>query len=503
MPRKKKPDKGKEKEIYQDAQEPLGTLSGPEMKEFLRQFFIEMPESGESSKPDSSQNAKTQEFIKNFLSQVPKAGATTSSQKNSQSSGSSTPKQDQRSGSSTPIQIPKSSPSSLESIALELTQAKLPTTTYGEIVRPKRQSNLVISDLQPLSTISSSQAIVTHKYFPGKNDAPFLKKANLRKWLVQLEPEFMGVNPKEVAARIFPQGMYYQPKMFSKGIKFYEAILLHTESVKITHNMDNRDKGQIAFSKFNIQRVFTPSMWGQNLLKPREFPKILKDLKEFPETYTYWDYVDAWEHVFWFQNKTFSHTWLIYFTCVNQFQFPQWFIHWWRYFGPLLEIYPEEIIEGFKCFKEKFSIDKDDHVPVSLYFCSNFPMTWIFSWQYEISKPEENSKLLPVLYRVPYSRFWNKQNTKQSNKEAVEEWFKKNPKALCYKEQSKFLMKKSRAVSMVAGSSDQAQLAAQIAMLMQIFQDKQEQPQLQLPSTSGEQSLPDSDEEYAVDLGED
>ena len=277
-------------DIFQDAQKPESPreISAVELHELLQQNFFQIPK---TEKPLAAIPA---EFINYFASL-----------KESKPSGSSTPSQKQTEGSPTPTQKPQSTlPGSstqekiarkltLESIAIDLAKKQIPAVTYGEIVtKTDKQSDLVAAKPQKqVASIASSKAIVPHQNTQGqRNTTPFIKKQRCIRNIIQIEPEFFNQNPNQVAANLFPPGMHYQPKSFSKSLRFYEAILIHSESVIIEHIIDRNNEEQIAYSKFQILKVLTPTMWGKNLLKPRGLPIKAKD---FPDTYNYWDYVDA------------------------------------------------------------------------------------------------------------------------------------------------------------------------------------------------------------------
>ena len=122
------------------------------------------------------------------------------------------------------------------------------------------------------------------------------------------------------------------------------------------------------------------------MISPKHFGKNFNTLKKFsqqfdPIGYNYWDYMDAWSKVFWFQNKANKHSWLIYFKKNVKYNFPNWFIQWWDFFGPILEILPPEIEESFKLFLKMYN-SKESCIPIDLQFFSVFSLCWIFAWQY-------------------------------------------------------------------------------------------------------------------------
>ena len=501
MPKKKKAPDEKQKQkmdIFQDAQKPESPreMSTVELHELLQQNFFQIPKTERPLAPIPAE-------LLNYFTSL----------KESKPSGSPTPSQKQTEGSQTPTQKPQSTlPGSstqekiarkltLESIAIDLAKKQIPAVTYGEIVtKTDKQSDLVAAKPQKqVASIASSKAIVPHQNTQGqRNTTPFIKKQRCTRNIIQIEPEFFNQNPNQVAANLFPPGMHYQPKSFSKSLRFYEAILIHSESVIIEHIIDRNNEEQIAYSKFQILKVLTPTMWGKNLLKPRGLPIKAKD---FPDTYNYWDYVDAWDHVFWYQNKKSSHTWFMYFRTRTEYEFPQWFAYWWNFFGPAPEIFPKHVIESFEYFKQKFDIGEDPF-PLSLHYCSKISMSWIFSWKYEMSKIDETSKLFPVLQRVPYSRWWDKFDTRRVDKPAIDQWFNDNPKYLCQTEQSKFLNQRSRITSLLSSTTDKAALMNHLTTFLLALQDNPGSSSQTQHTSPTEETVPE-EEDYVVDLDED
>ncbi|KAI5396493.1 hypothetical protein KIW84_062637 [Lathyrus oleraceus] len=57
-------------------------------------------------------------------------------------------------------------------------------------------------------------------------------------------------------SRIFPPGFYFIPKDQTKTRKFYEFILVDSESITLTHQTDLSDKSKIKFSKFKVNKWF-------------------------------------------------------------------------------------------------------------------------------------------------------------------------------------------------------------------------------------------------------
>ena len=191
----------------------------------------------------------------------------------------------------------------------------------------------------------------------------------------------------------------------------------------------------------------------------------------------------------------------MYFRTRTEYEFPQWFAYWWNFFGPAPEIFPKHVTESFEYFKQKFDIGEDPF-PLSLHYCSKISMSWIFSWKYEMSKIDETSKLYPVLQRVPYSRWWDKFDTRRVDKAAIDQWFNDNPKYLCQTEQSKFLNQRSRITSLLSSTTDKAALMNHLTTFLLALQDNPGSSSQAQHTSPTEETVPE-EEDYVVDLDED
>jgi len=140
-----------------------------------------------------------------------------------------------------------------------------------------------------------------------------------------MEPEFWDKNPFKATAKAFPQGFHFRPFAINKTRTFYEFILIDTNSVSIKHFKDPNDPNLNTHSTIQILKV----------LQPQNF--------------------DAWTNLFWHQNNKFKHSWLIYFKTNTIYNFPNWFLQWWNFFGPTSKIYPEQVQQGFAQFKKMFN----------------------------------------------------------------------------------------------------------------------------------------------------
>ena len=110
----------------------------------------------------------------------------------------------------------------------------------------------------------------------------------------------------------------------------YEAMLVETESVQIHHNHVTQGdfKTPITHSKCYIIKVLHPQEWGLDPAKP----KVLKLANPKDFHFNYWDYIQAWNYAFYYQNPPKKHTWFfsLNLNISKTSGFPLWFMHWWK-----------------------------------------------------------------------------------------------------------------------------------------------------------------------------
>ncbi|KAH1238679.1 hypothetical protein GmHk_08G023292 [Glycine max] len=280
--------------------------------------------------------------------------------------------------------------------------------------------------------------------------------------VLQMEPEYWDKNPFKATTKVFPQGFHYRPIAANKNRKFYEFILIDTNSVSIKHFNDPKDPNLNTHSTIQILKVMQPRHYGSNLNQPKKFSAPFD-----PAGYNYWDYVDAWTNVFWHQNSKFKHSWLIYFKNNTAYNFPNWFLQWWNYFGPIPQIFPEE------------------------YF-SSFALSWIFSWQYRYGKTE-NNKQYPPLQRHAFVKWWSQFDTSKAAPDQVKNWFQSNPEFLkpADPETSLFLNQKSQLAAFLASSKSKESLAQNLKEVLQLLQQEVEEE----PSKKEAESLETNDDQ--------
>jgi hypothetical protein len=197
------------------------------------------------------------------------------------------------------------------------------------------------------------------------------------------------------------------PGLAGKSRPHLEMLLIGSGSVTITHNHHNGNtKDFISFSKCHINKILLPKDWGIN---PNN-EKAIIDGQNNSINFNYWDYVNAFTQMFYYQNPKNKHSW---FFSINpevvEKSIPNWFFSWWQKFGPSLEILPEEIQNLYTSWCngslliEKVASSKliTGQCPC-LFFCK-FQIPWIWRWNITISKDRFN---VPILQRNFFYKFW-------------------------------------------------------------------------------------------------
>ena len=287
--------------------------------------------------------------------------------------------------------------------------------------------------------------------------------------VLQMEPEFWDKNPFKATAKAFPPGFHYKPTTILKTRTFYELILVDSNSVSIKHFKDPKDQTLNTHSTIQILKVLQPRHFGSDLNKGKRFSVPFD-----PVGYTYWDYVDAWTKVFWHQNTRFKHSWLIYFKTNTIYNFPNWFLQWWDFFGPIPEIFPETVQQGFAQFKKQYN-SQESRIPADLKYFSSFALSWIFSWQYRYSKTEKTNQY-PSLQRHAFVKWWTQFDSSKADPEQVKLWFQSHPEFLkaADPETSVFLNQKSHLAAFLAGSTSKEVLAKNLKEVLQMLQQEEE-----------------------------
>ena len=165
-----------------------------------------------------------------------------------------------------------------------------------------------------------------------------------------MELEYWDKNPFKATVKAFPSGFHFKPIAINKTRTFYEFILIDSNSVSIKHFKDPNDPLLNTHSTIQILKVLQPRQFGPNLNEVKKL-SVPFDLRG----YTYWDYMDAGNKIFWHQNKNYKHSWLIYFKTNTIYNLLNWFLQWWHFFGPIPKIFLEQVQQGFAQFNKMFN----------------------------------------------------------------------------------------------------------------------------------------------------
>lgn len=381
----------------------------------------------------------------------------------------------------------------------------LPNKTWADIADEEEEQEsleLIIKNLKNKSVqinpkpINQADQGTSHTQFHN-NQNPQFQYISKPKFIdvIQMEPEFWDNNPYKVPSKIFPSGFHFQPLAYNKTQQFYEFILVDSDSISIKHYKDAKDASNITHSTIQILKVLTPSSYGQNPNKTKKFSQAYD-----PIGYNYWDYIQAWTYIFWKQNKVNKHSWLIYFKTGVNYTFPNWFLQWWDYFGPIHQILPSEVQEGFQVFNKRFNKDIDN-LPIELSFFSRMSLTWIFSWQYKYGQ-NSNTNVLPILQKQAFVKWWPRFDFSNATAENVTIWFKNNPNYLqvADPETCRFLNQKSRITAALAAASSEDDFVDSLEDVLALIKKEKGKQNQDLPSSSSSMadSLPNEEDCYAI-----
>ncbi|KAG5605747.1 hypothetical protein H5410_027239 [Solanum commersonii] len=159
-----------------------------------------------------------------------------------------------------------------------------------------------------------------------------------------------------------------------------------------------------------IKQIISIEDWGISSMKERQI-----SLNKIPTNFTYWDYINAFSKVLYYNNERHKHTWFIK-VCAKVFvdPIPNWFLNWWSYHGPTIKILPDPFLKLYKNWV-KVSPNLNDlyhseHVCYieqieQIYFFIEFSIPWIHKWTPKVGFTEEQ---ISCLYRIYYNNFWDK-----------------------------------------------------------------------------------------------
>ena len=105
---------------------------------------------------------------------------------------------------------------------------------------------------------------------------------------------------------------------------------------------------------------------------------MLRTIEGTTILYCYYDYMDAFEKVLFYQNKNFYHSWFMMFDKNFNGQIPMWFFKWWKMFGLVPLIFLEALQEALKYFTSRFQVNNhNSQFPAILHMTAKNKIHWI------------------------------------------------------------------------------------------------------------------------------
>lgn len=192
-----------------------------------------------------------------------------------------------------------------------------------------------------------------------------------------------------------------------KNRTFYENVLQSTGSGEIMHYTSNSSSNVYNYSKLIIKKIISPEEWGLSTLKEKEFISPQK----MAVKYNYWDYVESFNKAILYQNSRQKHSWFIKIcNQVYNHNIPNWFIHWWKFHGPSIQILPDPfkgLYEDWVKISPKLinsmCNNSENEVMPSFHFFIEFSIPWILKWEPIV---DHTPTKLPTLQRAFSSKFW-------------------------------------------------------------------------------------------------
>ena len=175
-------------------------------------------------------------------------------------------------------------------------------------------------------------------------------------------------------SKVFSKGKYFIQNDPLKTRRFYEFILVDTDSIEVSH-IQNQNTTNIYYSKCKIFKIIYELECGQSTITHKTFSQNFK-----PATYDYYDYMDAWFSIFLF--RPFDHSWFFRWNNKIQIFFPNWFQEWWLYFGTIPTILYPQIKSSFDYFKEQAKGLILVQCSQTLFFVTRFQIPWILCWDF-------------------------------------------------------------------------------------------------------------------------
>ncbi|KAG5605776.1 hypothetical protein H5410_027268 [Solanum commersonii] len=216
------------------------------------------------------------------------------------------------------------------------------------------------------------------------DDIKYYEKVSKKEMIFLLENS--EIQRKEEPWKIFQRylinGLYFPGESY-KIRSYYETILISTGSVDFQQFSGyNTSENVYNFSKMIIKQIIFVEDWGISTMKERQ-----TNLNKIAMSFTYWDYIEAFDKVLYYNNERHKQTWFMK-TCAKIFSGPicDWFLNRWSYHGPTIKNLPDPFL---KLHKEWVKVSPDlnelyntDHICYlekidQIYFFIEFSFPWI------------------------------------------------------------------------------------------------------------------------------
>ncbi|KAG5590217.1 hypothetical protein H5410_040731 [Solanum commersonii] len=126
-------------------------------------------------------------------------------------------------------------------------------------------------------------------------------------------------------------------------------------------------------------------------------------LNKFMVSFTYWDYIQAFNKVLYYNNERHKHTWFIK-VCAKIFAnpIPKWFLSWWSYHESTKKILPKPFLklykEWVKIFPDLNKLYHQEHICYfqqieQIYFFIEFSVPWIHKWVPKVDEERSSNKV--------------------------------------------------------------------------------------------------------------
>ena len=265
-------------------------------------------------------------------------------------------------------------------------------TTLGTIPRPN-YCTVLASSYDPYAITPVNQPIRT-AIPKNPNNPQYIKKQYFQN-LFYIEPNRVSISdPLKLVKSYFRARFHWIPKHKEKNLQYYFDILRHERSIVINTISDKVDPSKIIYHSVYLVNIIPEEKWGPS-------PNSTRTMPTSPIPYSYHDYITAWSRFMFHQNENMSHSWFVNFDKSFTGYLPLWFDRCWTQFGPISDIFPEPLLDAFKCFKKFYKVDAHGaKFSALLHFVKPHKIPWILKWQYE--------KIGDVLSRHWYVKWWGK-----------------------------------------------------------------------------------------------